>query len=446
MSRSASGSGRRCRGGSRGARATSRGRVGEVVATGGLDRRDRRPAHAEVALDRAGHRRGGDDLTGQAAVLRVELDDAVHVGGRTADVDDDDVAGPAVLRRRGPRASSSTPVSTTSGVAPRTMSVKVRPRASVRLLRCLPPMTWLRKISRIARRGAVGREHADAGHHVVGQHVRRPRARRAAIATAAATRRCRPPRRAPARRHAPGSRASPSSTSALPPSVPPTSSTTSGSAARRSASLVVVETARAAPATTLPPLESATRRPASAVTSSSLPTTAMRSPPPALEQASTSASDRARVLLDERAPGRRRTRRARHPRRSASGSVVGWLAVARSVTGRRSTSAALVKVDPKSTQTTDAHTSTVRSATATMIAIRTARPTRCDGRARGGGRVPVADRPARPGGSGCQPTPRRDDRGGEQQHDAEGDAGPRTPRSGGRRRPRPRPEPIAVRS
>ena len=55
-----------------------------------------------------------------------------------------------------PRASSSTPVRTTSGVAPRTRSVKVRPCASVRLLRCLPPMTWDRNISRIAARALSG--------------------------------------------------------------------------------------------------------------------------------------------------------------------------------------------------------------------------------------------------------------------------------------------------
>ena len=50
-----------------------------------------------------------------------------------------------------PRASSSTPVSTTSGVAPVTMAVK-----SARLLRCLPPITWDRNISRIAPRADSG--------------------------------------------------------------------------------------------------------------------------------------------------------------------------------------------------------------------------------------------------------------------------------------------------
>ena len=65
---------------------------------------DRRPAHAEVALDGAGDRRGGDDLAGEAALgvpFGVELDDAVDVGGGAADVDDDHVARPRGARRRG---------------------------------------------------------------------------------------------------------------------------------------------------------------------------------------------------------------------------------------------------------------------------------------------------------------------------------------------------------
>ena len=61
-------------------------------------------------------------------VLRVELDDAVHVGGRAADVDDHDVAGAGA---RQAAASSSTPVSTTSGVAPCTMRDEVGPAAEV---------------------------------------------------------------------------------------------------------------------------------------------------------------------------------------------------------------------------------------------------------------------------------------------------------------------------
>ena len=219
----------------------------QVVATRGLDRRDRRPAHAEVTLDRAGDRRGGDDLAGQAAVLGVELDDAVHVGGRTADVDDDDVTGAAVLvvEAAGEQLDAG---QHDVGRRAAHHRVKVRPRASVRLLRCLPPMTWLRKISRIARARAVRGEHADPRHDVVGEDVRRPRPgeqlrdQGLRLDVAGDHDRSRP------RLRRPGTRASPSSTSALPPSVPPTSSTTSGSADRSAASLVVVE-----PAVTAPP-------------------------------------------------------------------------------------------------------------------------------------------------------------------------------------------------
>ena len=99
-------------------------------------------------------------------------------------------------------------------------------------------------------------------------------------------------------------------------------------------------------ATTLPPLDSATRRPASAVTSSSLPTTAIRSPPPALEQASTSAAAARASCATSGA------RQASYPSRT---SVLDRRRVGRGGDDpalRRSTSAALVKVEPKSTQTT----------------------------------------------------------------------------------------------
>ncbi len=58
---------------------------------GGLHGARRRPAHAEVALDRAGLRRRGDDVAGQPGGLGIEVDHGVHVGRRTADVDDDHV-------------------------------------------------------------------------------------------------------------------------------------------------------------------------------------------------------------------------------------------------------------------------------------------------------------------------------------------------------------------
>ena len=57
-----------------------------------------------------------DDLAAQAGVLGLGRHDRVDVGGRAADVDDHDVADPATPAA--PSASTSTPVSTTSGVAP----------------------------------------------------------------------------------------------------------------------------------------------------------------------------------------------------------------------------------------------------------------------------------------------------------------------------------------
>ena len=209
-----------------------------------------------------------------------------------------------------------------------------------RLDRCLPPITWDRKTSRIAARADSGRQHPDLWHHVVGEHVGT----------------------------SPGSAATSSRASTLPatttgPGHPP--STSPGPPAHHLAVAAVGAAGEQhhvgrvawsgrgscalgrprATVTTLPPLESATRRPASAVTSSSLPTTAIRSPPPALEQASTSASSPAGRRRTSR-PGRRRTRRGRRSR---------WWCGARRrprsgpCRGRRAS--ALVKVEPKSTQT-----------------------------------------------------------------------------------------------
>src|SRR5919107_1366727 len=151
-------------------------------------------------------------------------------------------------------------------------------------------------------------------------------------------------------------RAQRSSTSWSPPSVPPTSRTTSGSAATsgpRSGGPGVAPPATTA--TTRPPLVSATRRPASALTSSSLPTTPMRRPPPAEEHARTSAS---------RAAGSAAASPATHassPSRTSvwtllgdavPGSVVLCCARPSTRPSAWSTKAALVHVDPTSTQTT----------------------------------------------------------------------------------------------
>ena len=111
------------------------------------------PPHAEVTLDRPGDRGARHHLAGEPSVLGVELHHGVHVGGGTADVDHHDPAHgrPVDGSRPIAAASTSTPVSTRSGVAPRTIDVK-----SARVLRCLPPITWARNISRIARRAGSG--------------------------------------------------------------------------------------------------------------------------------------------------------------------------------------------------------------------------------------------------------------------------------------------------
>ena len=321
-----------------------------------LDRRHRRPAHAEVALDGARDGRRGDDLARQAAVLGVELDDAVHVGRRATDVDDDHVAGTRVLVVEAAREQLDAGEHDVGRRAADQVG-EGPAAASVRLLRCLPPITWLRNISRIAARALSGASTPILGTTLSARTygVRDPSSR-------AATSGCDSTLPATTTGPAHGVRdrksASPSSTSALPPSVPPTSSTTSGSEACRSASLPASSPPEST-STTLPPLESATRRPASAVTSSSLPTTAIRSPPPALEQASTSASAAAgscSVSARMHASYPSRTSPCPMP----SGRVVGWLAVASRSPVSRSTSAALVKVEPKSTQTTGSVTGAAR--------------------------------------------------------------------------------------
>ena len=238
-----------------------------------------------------------------------------------------------------PCASSSTAVSTTSGVAPRTIAVK-----SARGDRCLPPMTWRRNISRMAARAESGASTPIFGTTLSARTYGVP-ASPSRVATSSRASTLPATTTGPAQRSFASVVAQASSTSLLPPSVPPTSSTTSGRSAR-SAATSSGPSPPAATCTTRPPLESATRRPASAVTSSSLPTTAMRRPPPADEQASTSAAA---------APGTcavSSARQASHPSSTSVSIVVRWLAVASSRPSDTSTRAALVNVDPKSTQAT----------------------------------------------------------------------------------------------
>ena len=208
-------------------------------------------------------------------------------------------------------ARSSTPVRTTSGVAPCTIA-----RKSSRLLRCLPPITWDRNSSRIAVRAPSGARTPIRGT-MLGATTSGLAARISATSSRASV--------MPATTTGPlqlvaSARAQARIGSGLPPSVPPVSRTTSGSLSPtrpRSSSRPAARTA-----TTLPPLDSATRRPASAVTSSSLPTTAIRRPPPALEQARVGASA-ARASCATRA-----ARHASYPSRTSVSIVVGCSAAA----------------------------------------------------------------------------------------------------------------------
>src|SRR4051794_4550090 len=63
---------------------------GESLLNGGYGA----PPHAEVAFDGATHGYRRDDLPRETGVLRVDLDDRVHVSGGTADVDNHHVADP----------------------------------------------------------------------------------------------------------------------------------------------------------------------------------------------------------------------------------------------------------------------------------------------------------------------------------------------------------------
>ena len=293
-----------------------------------------RPAHAEVALDGAGDPGRGDDLAAQArrprgrarrrcarrwsrrrrrrprrhARRRVDRGQQLdagqhHVGGRALDHRREVVAAAQVL------AADHVGAGTSRGSRPGPTPGRAR-RCGAR--RC--------------RRARAGRRARTAATSRLGVDVARDHDR-----AAPAGRR----QRAGAGEH----------TSVLPPSVPPVSSTTSGSLGR-SRRRSSPSARRGDTATTLPPLDSATRRPASAVTSSSLPTTAIRSPPPALEQASVGAPaargsastscGEARVVPVEDVG-------------VDGGAVLGGRDAPPSA---RSTSAALVNVEPKSTQTT----------------------------------------------------------------------------------------------
>ena len=168
-----------------------------ATAYGAPAARSSRPAASTV--DTADHRMprspstvrvtggGGDDLAGEPAVLGVELDDGVHVGRRTSDVDDDDVAGTGVLVVE-PAGQQLDAGQHDVGRRAADEVGEGRPRASARLLRCLPPITWRQEHLADRRPRAAGCEHADPRHDVVGQDVRgAARARVAATSVCAST-------------------------------------------------------------------------------------------------------------------------------------------------------------------------------------------------------------------------------------------------------------------
>ena len=101
-----------------------------------------------------------------APVLGVELDDAVHVGGRAADVDDHHVARPGPLGVEAAREQLDA----------REDDVRGRAAHHLREVGALAEVLAADDVGQehLADRGPgrVGREHADPRHHVVGQHVR----------------------------------------------------------------------------------------------------------------------------------------------------------------------------------------------------------------------------------------------------------------------------------
>jgi hypothetical protein len=148
-----------------------RPQVGEV---GGGHGRGGRPAHAEVALDRPGHGRRGDDLARQVRLLGIELDHGVHIGRGAADVDDDHVA----RAREIPPASSQQLHAGEHDVGGRAGDHRREGWRTWPLAEVLAADHVGQEHLADRGTGRVRGEHADAGHHVVGDHVRRPRERR----------------------------------------------------------------------------------------------------------------------------------------------------------------------------------------------------------------------------------------------------------------------------
>ena len=332
-------------------RAGSRGRpvagaaASVEIELGGLHRRHRRPPHAEVALDRARDRGGGDDLASRGRCPR----------GRA--------------RRRCARRWSR-------------RRRRRRPRRR-HPARCLVEAAREQLDARqhdVGRRpphhvgevvpGPIARAEVLAADHVRQEHLpdrgrapTRPRGRRSSAP------RCRPgrtasatPRRSAATRPAPRRRPQrrPGRTSTrhreqgrvadqlalLPPSVPPTSSTTSGSGLGQVGVAAVVE---AAGEHGHDLATAGQRDPSTGLGRDELLVADDRDPQAA---AGAGAGEHLGVRALRATCSFSDARQASKPSRTSVSMVVGWLALASIRPVSRSTSDALVKVDPKSTQTT----------------------------------------------------------------------------------------------
>ncbi|RAO45901.1 Glycoprotein gp2 [Micromonospora noduli] len=250
------------------------------------------------------------------------------------------VAPPTSTTARSPprvSASTSTPVSTASGVAARTNRANRAPRDSR-----LPPMTWRRNTARIAARADAGASTPMRGRTLSASVTGTPASRSSPVNC---SRTSALPAYTTGRRHRARARrvALWVIVSASPPSVPPTSSTTSGRAARN-AVRSAAPSRPAATCTTCAPADNPTRRPACAVTSGSYPITASRSPPPADEHTYQGTSRTP-------SPAVAAATAASRPCSTSVPTVVGADAAPARTPAARSTTATFVYVEPTSAQT-----------------------------------------------------------------------------------------------
>ena len=233
-----------------GVQALGRGGGAEVADAGG---------DAEVTLDRAPAGRHADGLAAERGLLGVRIRHAVDVGGRPADVEDDDArhvgARPQPRQHRHPLEDGVRRDRPHPLAQPR---VRRQPRA---------PDDVLQEDLADRRPGRLGGQPADVGQHVVGLAHRQP-------AVPQHRRHLVPHRGVAGQHHRDGPVRAASafalnrSTESSPPSVPPTSRTTSGATSASSVS-APSSSRPAATCTTRAPADSAARCPASALISCS---------------------------------------------------------------------------------------------------------------------------------------------------------------------------------